>query len=90
MTEIAFLARAAGIRQADLLALAPGNDPFALHQPARIRNAEWFADLWHTFGFGHGTHIRRVHYRIVSVEPPVERPDGPGHTSTPPPPGGCW
>ena len=79
MNELSFIAKAAGVRQADLLALAPGNDPFALHQPARRRNAEWFADLWHAFGFGHGVHIRRIHYRIVSAETPVARPDGAGH-----------
>ena len=78
MKDIALLARAIGVPQKDMLALAAGNDPFALHQPARIRNAEWFAELWHRFGFGFGVHIRRIHYRIVSAETPVQRPDGAG------------
>ncbi|MBC7164842.1 MAG: hypothetical protein H5U15_07565 [Roseovarius sp.] len=30
------------------------------------------------FGFQHGVHIRRIHYRIVSAESPVARPDGRG------------
>lgn len=75
MNDLAIIAKAAGVRQADLLALAPNNDPYSLHRPARRRAAEWFADLWHRFGFGHGVHIRRIHYRIVSAETPVMRPD---------------
>ncbi len=75
MTDIAILARAAGVSQSDLLALAPQNDPFALHQKSRRRNAEWFADLFDRFAFEHGVHIRRVHYRVISQESPILRPD---------------
>jgi hypothetical protein len=78
MNDLADLAKLSGVSQADLIALAPQNDPFTAHQPARQRNAEWFADLWVQFGFQHGVHIRRIHYRIVSAESPVARPDGRG------------
>jgi len=82
MHDLEVIARAAGVRQADLLALAPGNDPFCLHQPARQRNAEWFAELFERFGFGQGVHIRRIHYRIISQDTPVLRPDGRPYLNT--------
>jgi len=75
MTDISVLARAAGVSQADLLALAPQNDPFALHQKARRRKAEWFAEIFERFGFEAGIHIRRVHYRVISQDNPILRPD---------------
>ena len=75
MSDIAILARAAGVSQSDLLALAPGNDPFALHQKARRRNAEWFAEIFERFSFERGIHIRRVHYRVISQDNPILRPD---------------
>ena len=82
MHDLALIARAAGVSQANLLALAPANDPFCLHQPARQRNAEWFADLFERFGFGQGVHVRRIHYRIVSQDSPVLRPDGGDYQNT--------
>jgi len=75
MTDISILARAAGVSQSDLLALAPANDPFALHSPARRRNAIWFAEIFETFSFERGVHIRRVHYRVISQDNPILRPD---------------
>ena len=75
MTDISILARAAGVSQSDLLALAPANDPFALHQKARRRNAEWFAEIFWEFSFERGIHIRRVHYRVISQDNPILRPD---------------
>ena len=75
MNDLEVIARAAGVCQADLLALAPANDPFCLHRPARQRNAEWFAELFERFGFGQGVHVRRIHYRIISQDEPVLRPE---------------
>jgi hypothetical protein len=75
--DLKMLAKIAGVAQADLLALAPANDPFALHRPARRRDAEWFAELFVRFEFGDGVHIRRIHYRIVSdATGGIIRPDG--------------
>lgn len=87
MTDISILARAAGVSQADLLALAPANDPFALHQKARRRKAEWFAEIFERFGFERGIHIRRVHYRVISQDNPILRPDnGEAYENT----STCW
>jgi hypothetical protein len=82
MNDLALIARAAGVPQANLLALAPANDPFSLYQPARQRNAEWFADLFERFNFGLGVHVRRIHYRIISHDTPIRRPDGHAYQNT--------
>jgi hypothetical protein len=60
----------------DLLVLCSQNDPFYADMPYRRRAAEWFAALWQEYGFGVGTHIRRIHYRIISQSIPVMMPDG--------------
>ena len=46
--------------------LSGGNDPFYAGRGARRAEAQWFADLWAEFGFGPGTHLRRVHYNLLS------------------------
>jgi len=71
-----------GYRVADLLALAPKNDPFYTGRPAEITRAEWFAELWHQFGYGTGVHLRRMHYQIVSQQPRVRRADGQEYLNT--------
>ncbi len=82
MNDLEVIARAAGVSQASLLALAPANDPFSLHRPARQRNAEWFTELFERFGFGQGVHVRRIHYRAISQDVPVLRPDGRAYFNT--------
>lgn len=57
-----------GVPIPDVLALARQNDPFFCGAPAQVVRAEWFAELWYRFGFSTGVHLRRVHYRLVSVE----------------------
>jgi hypothetical protein len=66
----------------DLLALAPKNDPFYAGSPASRQQAEWFARLWEDFGFTTGVHLRRVHYRLVSVETKILKPDGKPYENT--------
>ena len=79
-------AKALGLpRYADLLVKAPGNDPFANDRPSKVRDAEWFTDLWARFG-GEGFHLRRVHYRIVSSREPILMPDGSVYENA----GDCW
>jgi hypothetical protein len=70
------LKRETGVRQniPDLLALASKNDPFYAGAPASQRDATWFAQLWADFRFSRGTHLRRVHYRLVSEEKPPKKP----------------
>jgi hypothetical protein len=43
------------------------NDPFRCGTPGHVAQAEWFARLWEEHGFGHGVHLRRIHYRLVST-----------------------
>jgi hypothetical protein len=71
-----------GVRIADLCALAPNNDPFYTGRPSEVAAAEWFAGLWERFSYTTGVHLRRVHYRIVSQDPPVLRPDGTPYENT--------
>jgi hypothetical protein len=64
-----------------LIALAEINEPFYL-TPARQRDGEWFAKLWHEHGFGSGSHIRRVHYRLISTAATIVLPDGRAYENT--------
>jgi hypothetical protein len=68
---------------AEWLALSPGNDPFYITN-GRTEAAEWFADLWLEHGFGRGTHLRRIHYVLVSN--PVRMPNGAPYENTE----RCW
>ena len=70
----------------DLLALSPVNDPFYAGSPASREKAEWFLALWEQFGFTRGVHLRRIHYRIVSVNTPILKPDGLPYENTE----ACW
>jgi len=79
--RICELARELRRPQSTLIALSPQNDPFYMI-PSRRRDAEWFAKLWHTHGFGADTHTRRVHYRLVSQPTPVLLPDGTPYENT--------
>src|SRR6185312_7636356 len=51
-------------------------------QPSRYAAAVWFSGLFLKFGFGAGVHLRRIHYRIVSAETPVTKPDGTAYENT--------
>jgi hypothetical protein len=78
-------AAAAGCRMKDLLVLAPQNDPFNSGTAADRKNATWFYQMFRRFG-GPGTHLRKIHYRIISAEEPVLKPDGERYLNTE----GCW
>lgn len=80
------LAAQQGITVADLCALAPKNDPFYTGRPSELIAAQWFAGLWERFGYSRGVHLRRVHYQIVSQNPPLARPDGRPYENTE----SCW
>jgi hypothetical protein len=84
--QIKQLARQTGQRVTDLIPLAPQNDPFYTGTPNDWALAEWFAALWQAFGYTHKVHIRRVHYQIVSQQPPVVMPNGVPYENTE----GCW
>ena len=55
-----------GVSARDLLVLSPQNDPFNCGSPADIERAQWFAKWWKKLGYGHGVHVRRVHYGLLS------------------------
>src|SRR5262245_34273424 len=69
--KIKAAARELGGHIPDLLALARNNDPFFVGTPAQVKQAEWFVRVWTEFGFAKGTHLRRIHYRLVTREEPV-------------------
>jgi hypothetical protein len=58
----------------DLLALASCNDPFYAGVGHRRQAAEWFASIWADLG-GAGSHLRRLHYQLVSSTVPIRKPD---------------
>ncbi len=73
------LAQQIGRPAKDLVALAVVNDPFYAAVPHRHREGEWFAEIWHRFGFAEGVHIRRIHYVLVIQSEegqPLLKPDG--------------
>jgi hypothetical protein len=77
------LAKKAGKRVTDLIALSRNHDPFYVGTPADQINAKWFAELWQRFGYGSsGIHIRRVHYQIISQTNPILLPSGVPYTNT--------
>ncbi|EFH80865.1 hypothetical protein [Ktedonobacter racemifer] len=59
-------ARQSGKRVTDFIALAAQNDPFYAGRPNNRRQAQWFAELWRGLGYEQRTHLRRVHYQLVS------------------------
>lgn len=80
------LARSEGLKVSDLIALAPQNDPFYTGTEGDWTAGAWFAELWNRFGYSTGVHIRRVHYQVISQDPPVLMPDGTAYENTE----RCW
>jgi len=70
----------------DLLALAPGNDPFYVGQPMQKEWAYWLHELWQKLGLREGVHLRRIHYQLVSQDPPLLTPSGKLYENT----DTCW
>ena len=68
------LAKENNMRVKDLCSLAPNNDPFYVGRPADIESAEWFENIWLNSGYSHGVHLRRIHYRVVSMK--IAKPKG--------------
>jgi hypothetical protein len=60
-------AKILGCRRDELIGLSPDNDPFYKGTPAHLSAADWFAELWERFGYRDGVHLRRIHYRIVTL-----------------------
>lgn len=81
-TGLKELAREMKCRVTDLLALAPGNDPFYADVPARAEAGQWFAECWERFGFRDGVHLRRIHYRLITQPEPILKPNGEPYLNT--------
>lgn len=75
-----------GVTVKDLCALAPSNDPFYTGRPAEVNMAKWFHAQWRDLGFSSGVHLRRMHYALVSQDPPMARHDGRPYENTQ----RCW
>ncbi len=84
--QIKQLSKETGQRVGDLIVLAPQNDPFYTGTPNDWALGEWFAGLWQAFGYGSGVHLRRIHYQIVSQDPPIALPNGKPYENTEE----CW
>jgi hypothetical protein len=76
------IAKTIGRKVTDLIALAPQNDPFYCGTDGDLSKAAWFRDIWERAGFRAGTHLRRIHYWIVSQSPTVNKPDGTPYLNT--------
>jgi hypothetical protein len=65
-----------------LYALSSGNDPFMAARPSRLAAALWIAELYARLGFAPGTHVRRIHYALVSQPTPVLMVNGEPYENT--------
>ena len=79
--SIRSIAKTIGRPVTDLLALTASNDPFYVGIKRRRRDAEWFADIWREYG-GKGSHLRRLHYQLISSATPRIKPDGGDYQNT--------
>jgi hypothetical protein len=64
-----------------LIVLADINDPFYAERPSRLRDANWFANIWQVLGLGAGTHPRRIHY-MLTARTDLRLPDGSVYQNT--------
>jgi hypothetical protein len=65
-----------------LYALSRNNDPYAAGMDGRRAWAEWFAKVWRDLKFAPGTHVRHVHYKLVSTTAPILTPGGAAYRNT--------
>lgn len=79
-------AKEQGISIKDLCALSPANDPFYVGRKSELAMADWFHAQWQALGFDSGVHLRRMHYALVSQDPPIARHDGRDYQNTQ----RCW
>ena len=80
------LAKELGRPVSTLIVLSCNNDPFYAGMPSRQADAGWFAEVWESFRFGAGVHLRRIHYRLISTTAPLLMRDGTPYENTTE----CW
>jgi hypothetical protein len=71
-----------GCRVTDILAMSTRRDPFYCGQPAQRRDAEWYAHRHNQLNLGESVHLRRIHYQLVSQDPPPIKPNGKAYQNT--------
>jgi len=79
--SIKAMAKSIGRPVTDLLALSDNVDPFYAGVARRRQGAEWFAAIWADYGAA-GSHLRRLHYRLVSSTAPIRKPNGSTYQNT--------
>src|SRR5262249_32005298 len=50
--------------------------------PARRGQAEWFVEVYDRLDIRPGSHLRRIHYVIISQREPILKPDGEPYQNT--------
>lgn len=80
------LAKKRRVPVTELIALSPQNDPFYTGTERDKMLGAWFLEHWQQLGYTTGVHIRRMHYAIVSQNPPVRLPNGKPYENTE----ACW
>lgn len=65
----------------DCLALSQYSDPFYAGSGDRIREAQWFQQVWTKVGARIGFHLRRIHYALLDLED-FKKPDGKTYANT--------
>jgi hypothetical protein len=80
------LALARGVPVSKVIAQSTDADPFYCGTDGHVAMGEWFAALWERFGYTSGVHLRRIHYQLVTREPPLPRADGAPYINT----NACW
>ncbi|MET3970817.1 hypothetical protein [Bradyrhizobium sp. S3.9.1] len=63
-------------KQESLYTLGNTNDPWMADVDYRSKAAHWVADIFERFDIRSRVHVRRVHYRLVSQDPPILQVDG--------------
>jgi hypothetical protein len=79
-------AKALGTTIKSLIVLGDGNDPFYCGTPNHQLWANWLGNYWRSPGMGKCSHIRALHYQLVSQSEPVIMPDGEPYLNT----NQCW
>lgn len=59
-----------------LTVMSGATDPYRLDTPANHRDARWLAEAWARSGARRPIHLRGLHYALVSMDPPLTKPDG--------------
>jgi len=84
--QIKSFARETGKTVLEAIVLSPQNDPFYAGGDASKAAGEWFAELWRGLGFEKGVHVRRIHYKLISLETPATMPNDKTYENTQT----CW